>query len=186
MKKKKKAIALLADRRGAASFFAVGLLLVIVLITAFAWEYLRLMIVTRQVRDSIEDAVINVGAANFDESFAGFREGTSVNAKWAASGWAQAIDTDAITEEIDRDLGLVREGAQHVAYDGGGRVNFILKSIDYNLASVALDPDSAALSTQRLTAMVTVRLEIPILFGNSALPPISVPLQVKMEYVSRY
>ena len=41
------------------------------------FEYMRLMIVAQGVRDSVQSAIVDVATENWDEAYAGLREGYS-------------------------------------------------------------------------------------------------------------
>jgi len=68
---------LFRSKCGDGSLIAVVVVISILLISCSVYEYIRLTIIARGVRDAVQSSIISVATTNYDELYNGLREGYS-------------------------------------------------------------------------------------------------------------
>ena len=73
----KKIREVLKDNSGQGVPMILAVVLCCLILACVTFEYMRLMIVAQGVRDSVQSAIVDVATENWDEAYAGLREGYS-------------------------------------------------------------------------------------------------------------
>ena len=82
------------------------------------FENARLMIVAQGIRDAVQSAVIDVATQNWDEAYAGLREGYSGGYQLSENEWYRNITNGNIYGRLQKVLALQYENGQYVKYEG--------------------------------------------------------------------
>ena len=81
----KKIQEVLKNKSGQGVPMILAVVLCCLILACVTFEYMRLMIVAQGVRDSVQSAIVDVATENWDEAFAGLREGYSGGYQLAGS-----------------------------------------------------------------------------------------------------
>ena len=73
----KKIQEVLKNKSGQGVPMILAVVLCCLILACVTFEYMRLMIVAQGVRDSVQSAIVDVATENWDEAYAGLREGYS-------------------------------------------------------------------------------------------------------------
>ena len=82
----------------------LAVVLCCLILACVTFEYMRLMIVAQGVRDSVQSAIVDVATENWDEAYAGLREGYHSLIPGAAEGFGlqwESISTDDPQAVVD-------------------------------------------------------------------------------------
>lgn len=171
-------IRILKNKDGNVAIQAVVVMLVLLLLFSVISEYLRLHIIAKGVRDSVQSAVISVATQNYDEVYNGLREGYSGGYALYDDSWVSRIDEGAVMNELTMLLGL-SFGQKYV----GGELEYELSDLEVNILNVPLAPSS---NNDRFEAEVYVTLSVPISFGWEEVPPMVIQLKVNAGYTPKF
>ena len=86
----KKIQEVLKNKSGQGVPMILAVVLCCLILACVTFEYMRLMIVAQGVRDSVQSAIVDVATENWDEAYAGLREGYSGGYQLAGSSWSPA------------------------------------------------------------------------------------------------
>lgn len=156
------------------------------LMTPDSNDYLamRLMIVAQGVRDSVQSAIVDVATENWDEAYAGLREGYSGGYQLAGSSWSQNVTSGNVYARLQDVLGIEYEGGQYVKYSG--------ENLEYRLYDLHLDVENAPLAPSvpdgitQLNVTGTITVDVPLSFGFGHLPPMQITMKLNAKYVPRF
>lgn len=146
--------------------------------------YMRLMIVAQGVRDSVQSAIVDVATENWDEAYAGLREGYSGGYQLAGSSWSQNVTSGNVYARLQDVLGIEYEGGQYVKYSG--------ENLEYRLYDLHLDVENAPLAPSvpdgitQLNVTGTITVDVPLSFGFGHLPPMQITMKLNAKYVPRF
>jgi hypothetical protein len=177
-------IKLLRNKRGDGSLIAVVIAISILLISCSVYEYIRLTIIARGVRDAVQSAIISVATTNYDEVYNGLREGYSGGYTLQGSYWDESLDTGDIYGRLDTTLGLTRQNGRHVKY-AGETLEYSIWELDVDIKNAPFAPSNAD-SADKFLAEATIDLEVPLSFGWESLPPMRITLHVKAGYTPKF
>ena len=116
----------------------LAVVLCCLILACVTFEYMRLMIVAQGVRDSVQSAIVDVATENWDEAYAGLREGYSGGYQLAGSSWSQNVTSGNVYARLQDVLGIEYEGGQYVKYSG--------ENLEYRLYDLHLDVENAPLA----------------------------------------
>lgn len=145
---------------------------------------MRLMIVAQGVRDSVQSAIVDVATENWDEAYAGLREGYSGGYQLAGSSWSQNVTSGNVYARLQDVLGIEYEGGQYVKYSG--------ENLEYRLYDLHLDVENAPLAPSvpdgitQLNVTGTITVDVPLSFGFGHLPPMQITMKLNAKYVPRF
>lgn len=169
---------LLKNKDGNVAIQAVVVMLILLLLFSVIGEYLRLQIIAKGVRDSVQSAVISVATQNYDEVYNGLREGYSGGYALYDDSWVSRIDEGAVMNELTMLLGLTF-GRKHA----GGELEYELSDLEVKILNVPLAPSS---NNDRFEAEVYVTLIVPTSFGWEHVPPMKIQLKVSAGYTPKF
>lgn len=178
----KKINGIIRDRKGASFPLTVAIALVLLMLMCCITEYMRLNIIAQGVRDAVQSAIISTVTDNYSEVYHGVREGYAAGYQPFGGSWEQSVSYGDIYAQLDRTLGLKRNGGYHVKY-AGEAVEFKLYDLWVNVRNAPLAPSDPA-NAQRFIADATIRLEVPVSFAGKILPPMRINFKLQARYMS--
>ena len=134
----KKIQEVLKNKSGQGVPMILAVVLCCLILACVTFEYMRLMIVAQGVRDSVQSAIVDVATENWDEAYAGLREGYSGGYQLAGSSWSQNVTSGNVYARLQDVLGIEYEGGQYVKYSG--------ENLEYRLYDLHLDVENAPLA----------------------------------------
>lgn len=171
-------IKVLKNKEGNVAIQAVVVVLILLLIFSVLSEYLRLQMIAKGVRDTIQSSVISVATQNYDEVYNGLREGYSGGYELIGDSWNSKLDNGAVMEELSALLGLV--GGEKYSE---GTLEYALTDLEVNIKNVPFAPSN---NNDKFEAEVWVTLTVPLSFGWEHLTPMSIRLKVNAGYTPKF
>ncbi|HCA28783.1 MAG TPA: hypothetical protein DEP23_03985 [Ruminococcaceae bacterium] len=172
------------DKSGTSTPLILCIVLACLILSTAIFEYARLMIVAQGVRDAVQEAVIDVATENWDDAYAGLREGYSGGYSLSGSTWYTNVTTGNIYARLKDVLGLKYESGQYVKY-AGDKVEYSLYGLSVSVANAPLAPsDPNSISQLTVTGAMTV--EVPLSFGWGQHPNLKLNIRFKSVYVPRF
>ncbi len=175
---------LLRNKLGDGSLIAVVIVISILLISCSAYEYIRLTIIARGVRDAVQSSIISVATTNYDEVYNGLREGYSGGYTLQGSHWDESLDLGDVYGQLDSTLGLARQNGRHMKY-AGETLEYSIWGLDVDIKNAPFAPSNAD-NVEKFLAEATIELEVPLSFGWESLPPMRITLHVKAGYTPKF
>lgn len=99
------------EKRGSSPFYAVIMVLAILLLFAVISEYLRIQIITKGIRDSLQESVLAVSTENYANLYNGLREGYSGGYILKSGQWQDNFTEGDVMEYLKELLGLSKREA---------------------------------------------------------------------------
>lgn len=180
----KKIQEVLKNKSGQGVPMILAVVLCCLILACVTFEYMRLTIVAQGVRDSVQSAIVDVATENWDEAYAGLREGYSGGYQLAGSSWSQNVTSGNVYARLQDVLGIEYEGGQYVKYSG--------KNLEYRLYDLHLDVENAPLAPSvpdgitQLNVTGTITVDVPLSFGFGHLPPMQITMKLNAKYVPRF
>ena len=194
----KKIQEVLKSKSGQGVPMILAVVLCCLILACVTFEYMRLMIVAQGVRDSVQSAIVDVATENWDEAYAGLREGYSggyvlsrsmsglsvASFPCARKTGTVAAFSDAVYARLQDVLGIEYEGGQYVKYSG--------ENLEYRLYDLHLDVENAPLAPSvpdgitQLNVTGTITVDVPLSFGFGHLPPMQITMKLNAKYVPRF
>ena len=179
----KKIQEVLKNKSGQGVPMILAVVLCCLILACVTFEYMRLMIVAQGVRDSVQSAIVDVATENWDEAYAGLREGYSGGYQLAGSSWSQNVTSGNVYARLQDVLGIEYEGGQYVKYSG--------ENLEYRLYDLHLDVENAPLAPSvpdgitQLNVTGTITVDVPLSFGFGHLPPMQITMKLNAKYVPK-
>ena len=179
----KKIREVLKDNSGQGVPMILAVVLCCLILACVTFEYMRLMIVAQGVRDSVQSAIVDVATENWDEAYAGLREGYSGGYQLSGSSWSQNVTSGNVYARLQNVLGVEYEGGQYVKYSG--------EDLEYRLYDLHLEVENAPLAPSvpdgitQLNVTGTITVDVPLSFGFGHLPPMQITMKLNAKYVPR-
>lgn len=172
------------DKSGSGTPLILAIVLVCIILSTAMFEYARLMIVAQGVRNSVQEAVIDVATENWDEAYAGLREGYSGGYRLSGSYWYRNVTSGNVYGRLSEVLGLKYQSGKYVKYSGT-QPEYTLSGLSVSVSNAPLAPsDPNSISQLTVTGYITV--EVPLSFGWGHLPPMSITMKFKSIYVPKF
>ena len=165
----KKIQEVLKNKSGQGVPMILAVVLCCLILACVTFEYMRLMIVAQGVRDSVQSAIVDVATENWDEAYAGLREGYSGGYQLAGSSWSQNVTSGNVYARLQDVLGIEYEGGQYVKYSG--------ENLEYRLYDLHLDVENAPLAPSvpdgitQLNVTGTITVDVPAFLWVRASAP---------------
>ncbi len=175
---------IIKDKKAGSYPLAICIALAIVIISCGVFEYIRLMVIAQGVRDGVQSAILSVATENYDDVYAALREGYSGGYANYGSGFDEQLDLGDVYGRLDSLLGLKREGARHVKYTSGV-MEYRVSGLNVNVINAPFAPSNRD-GAQKFLAEATIYLEVPLSFGWSALPPMTITLKCSAGWTPRF
>lgn len=171
-------------RKGMSYLLTIAVALAIVIISCGAYEYIRLMLIAKGVRDCIQSAVISVATENYNDVYASLREGYSGGYANNGSGFKEQLDLGDIYGRLDSVLGLSRQGASHVKTNDDV-MEYRVSNLRVTVINAPFAPSNRD-TAQKFLAEATINLEVPLSFGWSGLPSMKITLKCRGGYIPKF
>lgn len=176
--------AVLKDKSGKGAPLILAVVLSCILLSTAVFEYSRLLIVAQGVRDSVKSAVIDVATENWDDAYAGLREGYSGGYRLSGSSWYRNVTSGNIYGRLQEVLSLKYEGGRYVKY-AGSAVEYRLSGLSVSVSNAPLAPSNPN-GISQLTVTGTITVEVPLSFSWERLPPMKITMRFKSVYVPKF
>ena len=175
----KKLLKTLKNNKGNGYPLAIAVTLAILMLLVVISEYFHLMIVTKGIREALEDAVISTVTENYDNVYHGVREGYSGGYQPTANSFNESLDYGDIYNKLDKSLGLVQNGNKHIKYIG--------ENIEFYVSDLKVDIRNAPFAggdirSQRFKIDSSIVLNVPISFAGKILPN----MQIRIKNTAGY
>ena len=180
----KKIREVLKSKSGQGVPMILAVVLCCLILACVTFEYMRLMIVAQGVRDSVQSAIVDVATENWDEAYAGLREGYSGGYQLAGSSWSQNVTSGNVYARLQNVLGVEYKDGQYVKYSG--------EDLEYRLYDLHLEVENAPLAPSvpdgitQLNVTGTITVDVPLSFGFGHLPPMQITMKLNAKYVPRF
>ena len=142
-------------------------------------EFSRLWIIAQGVKEAAQQAVISTINDNYDDVYHAVREGYA--AGWYPDGtgrWDESIDTGDVYGQLSETLGLENTAGGYQKISGG--------EVEYTISGLSVVLENNSLGSgqsEGYTALVEIRLEVPVRFLGNLLPAASMTLHTEAKYV---
>jgi hypothetical protein len=168
------------EKAGAANILTVVIFLIIFVVASGVWEYMRLVTITREIRDAMTDATVAALAENAYNVYGGVREGyTGAYEIDAEDLWNINVVKGDLLVLTGETLGMTKAG------DTLSARAYTIKVEKFDIDVEALAPAAPSLQL-RTNATLLVGARIPHDFGWSVLPPADVDIKVDTSFVTRF
>lgn len=175
---------ILKDKSGSSTPLILCIVLACLILSTVLFEYARLIIVAHGVRDAVREAVIDVATENWDEAYAGLREGYSGGYRLSGTTWYSNVTTGNIYGRLKDVLGLKYENGKYVKY-AGEKTEYSLYDLSVSVANAPLAPsDPNSISQLTVTGAMTV--EVPLSYGWGSHPNLKINIRFKSVYVPKF
>jgi hypothetical protein len=167
-------------RRGAAHILTIIIFLIMLMIASVVWEYLRLVTITRDIRDTMTDATVAAIAENAYNAYGGVREGYSGMYRISDEDhWDLSVVKNDVLDLTSETLRMERSGDRLSGY----AYTIEVKEFDIDVEQFAPYGASPRLRT---SAELVIGTQIPHDFGWAFLPPADVDIKVDASFVARF
>ena len=180
----KKIQKVLKSRSGQGTPMILAVVLCCLILACVTFEYMRLMIVAQGVRDSVQSAIMDVVAENWDEAYVGLREGYSGGYQLADSSWSQNITSGNVYARLEDVLGVQYENGQYIK-NSGEDLEYRLHDLHLEVENAPLAPSAPAGITQ-LNVTGTITVDVPLSFGFWQLPPMQITMKLHAKYIPKF
>lgn len=175
---------LIKDKSGTSTLLILAIVLICIILTTTAFEYMRLLIIAEGVKEAAQEAVIDAATQNWDEAYAGLREGYSGGYRLTGSGWNRHLSNGNIYKRLAELLGLNYESRYYVK-EAGSTIEYRIYGLSVTVDNAPLAPSNTS-GISQLTVTGTITVEVPLSFGWEHLPPMKMTMQFKAVYVPKF
>ena len=157
----------------------LAIVLILLMLFCTIAEFSRVWIIAQGVKEATQQAVISTVNDNYDDVYHAVREGYA--AGWYPDGtgrWDESVDTGDVYGQLSDILGLENTGHGYQKVTNG--------KVEYAISGLSVELDNNGLSSGRsegYTAVVEIRLEVPVRFLGNLLPSASMTLHTEAKYV---
>lgn len=169
---------LLKGSEGTTIPLAAAIALSLVLVFCGISEFLRIFILTQEVRDATQQAVISVVNDNYDDAYHSIREGYAAGYVPVDGDWEESLDSGDVASSLAKTLEMKRKSGSYVKYAGADKV-FTISDLEVTLKNAPIRSDGK----EQLLAEASLMLEIPVRFGKELLLPVRVKLTTQAEWI---
>lgn len=180
----KKLKAVWRDKSGSGGPLILAVVLGCILLSTAVFEYARLLIIAQGVRDSVQSAVIDVAAENWDELYAGLREGYAGGYRLSGSRWNENVTAGNVYGRLQKVLGLEYESGRYIKYAGDER-EYELSGLSVIVSNAPFAPAEPE-GISQLTVTGTITVEVPLSLGFGHLPDMKTTMRFQSVYVPRF
>lgn len=175
---------ILKDKSGKGFPLILAVVLCCLILSTVVFEYMRLNIIARGVRDTVQSAIIDVATENWAVAYPGLREGYSGGYQLSGASWQHNINNGNVYGRVSSVLGLTYESGRYVKY-AGGQIEYALSGLTLNVQNAPLAPSNIYGITQ-LNVTGTIVVQVPLSFGWGHLPMMEITMQLKSKYVPKF
>ncbi len=173
----------LRDRRGDIYVQAMVWFWILFVLFVCIMEYSRLHLISKGVRDAVEQSVTSVAINNAYNSFNGVREGNS--GAYILSGdddWRENISTSDVVYKLTALLKLKTKDGEYLRMNPEGG------TYEYKISDIQVTPDNAefASNSEKAKYMATCTVTVPLSPGLGVFPPVALHLRHQSIYVALF
>ena len=176
--------AILKNKSGSGTPLILAVVLICLLLSTAVFEYMRLLVVAQGVRDSVQSAVVDVATENWDEAYAGLREGYAGGYRLSGTRWYRNVTSGNVYARLKQVLGLKYQGSKYVKY-AGSAVEYKISGLYVSVSNAPLAPYNPG-GVSQLTVTGTITVEVPHSFSFGKLPPMRITMRFKSVYVPKF
>lgn len=176
---------ILTEKKGLSIPLAIAIVISLVMIMAVMSQYIRLNIIAKGVRDSLQSAIIAIINDNYGDVYHGVREGYAGGYQPFGGTFTVSINYGDVWGRLENLLGLKRSGGDRVKITGNGQHEFKLSDLNITVHNTPLAPSDPA-NAQRFKADATIKLEVPLSFAGRSIPPLNITLKVSAGWVKKF
>jgi hypothetical protein len=172
-------------RKGASNILTAVIFLIVMIVASGIWEYMRLVTVTKEIRDGVEAATITAIAENQYNAYSSVREGYSGMYVYKESRnlWEKSAVVNEVLELTSESLGLEQTGMTLRKRTNKGNIYY---SLTVKVRDIHVETFGGDSSNVRTNANIIVATQIPYSFGWSFLGSADIELGIKASSVSRF
>lgn len=171
----------LKSNKGEGFPLTVAVTLTLMLILCIGFEYMRLNIIIKEVRDTLQMAVISVINDNYDETYHSTREGYSGDYTPCDGGFESSIDYGEVYKFLDTALNLQDDAGYHTKYYSES-IGYRVHSLSVNVINTDMAPRDKSRAKQ-IKAHASIQLVVSQSFCGKTLPPLTLRVKAAAEYV---
>ncbi len=175
---------ILKDKKGSFMFWAVVIVMILLIIGTAGFEYIRLQVIAQGTRDAVQATITQVCTANYDRMYNGLREGYSGGYKLDQGNWTEDIDTGDLYTLLDKQLGTHGNSSSHTKMTGS-KIEYSISNLSVQMTNTPFAPDNPGEET-KFTGTATYTVTVPLSFGWQGLPPMEIPVEVKAGYTAKF
>lgn len=172
----------LRNKKGEATVLMVALILGLLLVVCAMAEFFRLLVIVQGVRDGLQQSVITVATANYDETYNGLREGYSGGYILSGDEWQENLDYDYVLIRLGNLLGADRNGSALIKRQSEG-YEYRLSGLDVEIINTPLTPGN---TNKNFEADARITIEIPLSFGWDMVPPLKMEVRTRAAYMPKF
>lgn len=171
----------LLEKKGDLLLQSVGLLIILCVGAGVLFEFARVSIVKRGVRDMVTQAVTAGSAYNLYNAYDGVREENS--ATWdkieKTAPWEDVVETEDVAARMVELFSMEQEGLTLHKFNGG-RLEFSLESMEVK----AQNPAVGSRGRKEITYTITYTLALP--WSWESIPPMRFEMEQESIYRPKY
>jgi hypothetical protein len=175
---------ILKDKKGSFMFWAVVIVMVLLIIGTAGFEYIRLQVIAQGTRDAVQATITQVCTANYDRMYNGLREGYSGGYKLDQGNWSEDVDTGDLYTLLDKQLGTHGDGSGHTKMTGN-KIEYSISNLSVQMTNTPFAPDNPGGET-KFTGIANYTLIVPLSFGWQSLPPMETNIRVVSGYTAKF
>jgi hypothetical protein len=183
----KKLILKIRDKSGSGEVQAVVIFFIGMMLLSVAFEFVRIHIISANIRDSFIRSIRTVASENYDEVYSGFKEKIFSGGYYVGGAggggdlndipeWVPMNDTADVYDELSELLDLDTEN--EILFSE--KDNYTLFDIDI------LVNDSNVASSGKYEAKGSIKVKVPIHFGGVKVSNVNLTLKVTTAYSKKY
>lgn len=171
----------LRDNKGEGFPLTVAVTLSLMLILCAGFEYMRLNIIVKEVRDALQMAILSVINDNYDETYHSTREGYSGDYTPYDGGFEPSIDYGEVYKILDTALNLQNNAGYHTKYYGEN-IGYRVDALSVSVINTDIAPENKS-GIRQVKAYASIRLTILLPFCGKTLPPLRLQVKTAAEYI---
>ena len=171
---------LLEKTEGGGMILTLGMLLLMLSMGLFAYDYSQIYTVAQAVEDHLESSVQRTVTLNYDQTFDGFKTGAQVAATYNenSGNFDFIVDYGDIYEILQQDLGLTNVGGNRYCKDEA-----------YCISNLNVEVISAPSYTDRTTKFQShVTIDLTLYWSNygNLIVPFTFPIRCEANFTPKF
>lgn len=180
----KKIFWLLKKKEGFGMLSCVIVMLVGMIFLSIFCEYIKVTIITSNLKDAYERAILTVASENYNEVYAGFREIKNLGGEYQggpesgldeAPEWVTLHDYGDVSEELMELLNLIDNDAFLYSNDD-----------EYSISNFKIEVKDMLQTTRKYEVKGSAKISIPLYFANQKIYDIQMTIRVSTAYTPKY
>jgi len=165
-------------------FWAVVIVMMLLIIGSSGFEYIRLQVIAQGTRDAVQSSITQVCTDNYSLMYNGLREGYSGGYQLLQEHWTQNIDTGDLYTQLDKQLGTQSDGSGH-SKTADSKIEYRISNLSVQMTNTPFAPENPGDET-KFTGIATYTVTVPLSFGWQQLPPMEINISVVSGYTAKF